>query len=348
MGTCCYGFCRDFSPRTVDTSRLMSGDRLANHWISVKLIFVTKRPGAALSLDTDDTKQRCLLVGGLLSLVALGAVMVAMLAGVGQWRSENTLLAEWQRDVAQQAATAAKARENAAHELTALTVKTAELHARLLRLDALGERVAVAAKLDHGEFDFSQRPAVGGPAVQALGAGSGTDGVDGQSLSQALEELHQLVENRERQLALLDQALLVRNTKNDAFIAGRPIKKGWLSSRFGQRTDPFNGKKAWHEGVDFAGSAGADVVSVAGGVVTFAGKRSGYGHLVEINHSDGYRTRYAHNDKNLVAVGDTVGRGQVIALMGSSGRSTGPHVHFEVSRWGKPVDPVHYINRRQR
>jgi murein DD-endopeptidase MepM/ murein hydrolase activator NlpD len=160
-----------------------------------------------------------------------------------------------------------------------------------------------------------------------------------------LEQLDALVKDREGQLAILDRQLAARDFKSQAFVAGRPIKRGWMSSAFGHRTDPFTGKKAWHNGVDFAGKSGSDVIAIASGVVTAAEKRYGYGWMVEINHGDGFVTRYAHNASNLVAIGDIVEKGGVVARMGSTGRSTGPHVHFEVLRNGKAMNPERYINR---
>jgi len=126
---------------------------------------------------------------------------------------------------------------------------------------------------------------------------------------------------------------------------GSPVTAGYVSSQFGSRTDPFTGRLAFHKGVDFAGRAGADVVAVASGVVIWSGPRFGYGDMVEVNHGNGYVTRYAHNADNLVAVGDTVRRGQVIARMGDSGRATGPNLHFEVLLNDKVVDPLTYIGR---
>jgi len=123
------------------------------------------------------------------------------------------------------------------------------------------------------------------------------------------------------------------------------VTGGFISSYFGEREDPFSGEEAYHKGVDFAGTAGAHVTAVAAGVVTWAGQRTGYGNLVEINHGDGYVTRYAHNERTLVSVGQTVKRGDSIALMGSTGRSTGPHVHFEVLRNGRQVDPLSFVGR---
>ena len=131
-------------------------------------------------------------------------------------------------------------------------------------------------------------------------------------------------------------------------MSGLPVLKGWVSSHYGQRTDPFSGKLAMHNGLDFAGKEGSDVVAVAAGVVTWTGSKTGYGELVEISHDDGYVTRYAHNKENLVRAGDVVRKGETIALMGSSGRSTGAHVHYEVYKHGRPVDPSSYLRRTRR
>ena len=156
------------------------------------------------------------------------------------------------------------------------------------------------------------------------------------------------IDDREQQLQVIESLLGSRKIQDDVFIAGRPIKKGWLSSKYGKRTDPFTGRIAWHDGVDFAGKDGSDVVAVAAGVITWAGPRYGYGLLVEIDHGGGYTTRYAHSKKALVKAGDIVSKGQVIALMGSSGRSTGPHVHYEVRHRGRSVDPAKFIYRASR
>jgi murein DD-endopeptidase MepM/ murein hydrolase activator NlpD len=148
---------------------------------------------------------------------------------------------------------------------------------------------------------------------------------------------------RDSQLSALENVILARELKEQTHPAGRPVAAGFISSYFGERTDPFSGEEGYHKGVDFAGSAGENVVAVAAGVVTWSGQRAGYGNLVEINHGDGYVTRYAHNEKTLVNVGETVKRGDPVALMGSTGRSTGPHVHFEVLRNGRQVDPLTFV-----
>jgi len=139
--------------------------------------------------------------------------------------------------------------------------------------------------------------------------------------------------------------LATRRFHEEVALAGRPIEKGWMSSGFGRRVDPISGRLAWHAGVDFAGKRGASVVSVAAGVVVFAGTRKGYGRMIEIDHGGGYMTRYGHHDKLLVEAGDLVKKGQLIGRMGSTGRSTGPHVHLEVLKDGRQVDPARYVAR---
>jgi murein DD-endopeptidase MepM/ murein hydrolase activator NlpD len=160
-----------------------------------------------------------------------------------------------------------------------------------------------------------------------------------------LDDLDHEMTDREQQLSVLESVLLSRSLSERVMPSGRPITDGWLSSRFGKRNDPFTGKREYHKGLDFAGKKGSDVVAVGDGVISWSGKRSGYGNLVEINHGNGYATRYGHNQRNLVKVGDTVKKGELVALMGSTGRSTGPHVHFEVLRNGKAVNPSRYIGK---
>lgn len=234
-------------------------------------------------------------------------------------------------------------KQQAQWQVQALTLKMAALQARLVRLDALGERITGIAKLDKGEFNFNRLPALGGP----LTGDSGT-AYETPDFIEAIDQLVDRIDDREQQLEILETLLANRKIEDDIFLAGRPIGKGWMSSRFGRRADPFHGRITMHEGVDFAGKEGSAVVAVASGVVTWSSERYGYGQMVEINHGSGYMTRYAHNKENKVEVGDIVKKGATIALMGSSGRSTGPHVHFEVYKHGRPVDPATYIHRASR
>lgn len=230
---------------------------------------------------------------------------------------------------------------NARENMDALALRLGNLQSHVVRLDALGQRLTQMAKLDNGEFNFEQPPAQGGPLASS-------EELSGSSMNvpdfiQSLEELSSRIEDRSQQLGVLEEMIMTRNLQAEVVPTGRPITRGWLSSYYGMRTDPFSGRRTHHSGIDFAGKNGSDVVAVAAGVVTFSGTRSGYGRLVEVNHGKGYVTRYGHNSENLVEVGQTIKKGQVIAKMGSSGRSTGPHVHFEVLLNGRAVDPKKYI-----
>jgi murein DD-endopeptidase MepM/ murein hydrolase activator NlpD len=249
----------------------------------------------------------------------------------------------WEDALAQQKLQVEETRQQAQTQIAALTLRMAELQARLVRLDAVGERLTTLAKLDQGEFDFTQPPALGGPESTALG-----DAYIPPDFISVIDQLTNQIEDREQQLEILDALMAKRKLQDDIFIAGRPVKKGWMSSRFGRRTDPFTGRVAWHGGVDFAAKEGTEIYSVAAGVITWAGVRHGYGDMVEVNHGGGFTTRYGHNKENLVQVGDVVKKGQIVALVGSSGRSTGPHVHFEVFKNGRAVDPATYIHRASR
>lgn len=245
-------------------------------------------------------------------------------------------------DLRAQRAELADARRQTEASLDALALRMGQLQAQVVRMEALGGRLVGMAKLDKGEFDFDQGPAQGGPAEA-----TGEQVTDANELVAAVDKLASQLADRERQLVALESLLLGQSLNDQVYPEGRPVSSGWLSSFYGKRRDPFTGRKAMHEGVDFAGKTGSDVIAVAAGIVTWSGDRSGYGNLVEVNHGKGYVTRYGHNKTNLVKVGDRVKKGQVIAQMGSSGRSTGPHVHFEVRRNGKPVDPARYLQAKR-
>lgn len=232
--------------------------------------------------------------------------------------------------------TDAKADQRA--HLDALAMRIADLQAHLMRLDALGGRLVEVGELDADEFDFAAEPPLGG-----VEEASSTQSITVFELSADLARIGALLEDREGKLVTLEQMLMTRDLMHEVTPSGRPVKKGWLSSGFGKRTDPFNGKRSYHRGVDFAGKPGAEVVAVASGVVLRAERVSGYGNVVEIRHADGYSTLYGHNKENLVSAGDVVTKGQTIALLGSTGRSSGPHVHFEVHRNGKIMNPRRFV-----
>jgi murein DD-endopeptidase MepM/ murein hydrolase activator NlpD len=254
----------------------------------------------------------------------------------------------WSQRLDRQRDDIAEVQQQAERDLSALTLQIADIQSRMVRIDALGQRVAEAAKLEKGEFDFSRKPPIGGPPIDGDADGAGTISYQPPAFMDLINQLNAELNDRERQLTIINDIMINREQSNEAYLSGRPIKKGWLSSPYGRRTDPFNGHIAMHNGVDFAGDEGSEVIAVASGVVTFEGRMSGYGNMVELTHGDGYKTRYAHNASHLVQLGDVVKKGDPITLMGSTGRSTGPHVHFEVLRNDVKVDPSRYIYRASR
>jgi murein DD-endopeptidase MepM/ murein hydrolase activator NlpD len=268
-----------------------------------------------------------------------GGVTAARLFGISNPQAQ---VSTWREELVQQQSIVDSTRRTLQQNLDALALRIGQMNAHVVRLDALGARLTQMAGLKDGEFDFSSVPSLGGPE-EPLAASEvmQINGVVG-----ALEVLDEQLEDRDRQLTVLEDLLINRKLRDEVRPEGRPVTSGYVSSQFGNRTDPFTGRRAFHKGVDFAGREGAEVVAVASGVVIWSGERYGYGQLVEINHGNGYVTRYAHNVDNLVAVGDTVRRGQVIARMGETGRATGPNLHFEVLLNDRPVDPLTYVGAR--
>ncbi len=226
--------------------------------------------------------------------------------------------------------------------LNALALKLGQLQSQLLRLNVIGRRVVEKLDIGKGEFDFSASPAMGGVDAE----------VDSQA--QTYEEVLQQIasfsteiEKKALQLNTLNDLLTNKELEEKTLPAGQPVRKGWLTSTYGWRTDPFSGKRSFHSGVDFAGKKGADVVAVASGLVVWAGRDGGYGNSVAIDHGDGYVTRYAHNTDLVVSAGDMVNKGDTVAHMGSTGHSTGTHVHFEVLLDNKKINPMKFIRRNQ-
>jgi len=268
-----------------------------------------------------------------------GGITAARLFGISNPQAQ---VSTWREELVQQQSIVDSTRRTLQQNLDALALRIGQMNAHVVRLDALGARLTQMAGLKDGEFDFTSVPSLGGPE-EPLAASEvmQINGVVG-----ALDVLGEQLEDRDRQLTVLEDLLINRKLRDEVRPEGRPVTSGYVSSQFGSRTDPFTGRRAFHKGVDFAGREGAEVVAVASGVVIWSGERYGYGQLVEINHGNGYVTRYAHNVDNLVAVGDTVRRGQVIARMGETGRATGPNLHFEVLLNDRPVDPLTYVGAR--
>jgi murein DD-endopeptidase MepM/ murein hydrolase activator NlpD len=317
----------------------------------VELIVLDPRHGRDRRIAITPRAVAGVLAGTALALVAAGWGLKA----VGDDYVDAELAREWRGALDDQSRRLTVLREEADATLGALTRRFGELQARLVRMEAVGQRLAGAAGVASGEFDFASTPALGGPdpgttaddgtADETAAAAPPLQAMEPPAFVAMIDELTEQVLAREQQLSALESLLQLQRFERDVAVEGRPIDEGWLSSPFGRRVDPFHGKLAWHKGIDFAGDEGDPVSTVAAGVVTYAGERSGYGNLVEVNHGNGYVTRYGHSAEVLVTKGDVVRKGDVIATMGSTGRSTGPHVHFEVLRDGKRVDPARYVAR---
>ena len=245
----------------------------------------------------------------------------------------TTLRAQAARQQAQLDDTRLEARR----EVNALAARLAELQAQANRLNALGERLTRVAKLDDGEFDFDKPVGLGGVGpVRDMPAGE---------LRAGLGQLGARFDAAGGQLSVLESLLFNRTLDEAATPSSVPIANSYITSGFGGRADPFGGGAAFHKGIDFHASIGDPVLAAADGVVSYAGVRSGYGNVVEVDHGNGYITRYAHNSRLLVRVGELVHRGDQVARAGSSGRSTGAHVHFEVWMNGRVVNPSRFLGQ---
>ena len=247
---------------------------------------------------------------------------------VGGYFEEKTdnlsVVQAWQKEVNEQQQALNHVREKSEASIDTLSSRVGLLQAHVMRLDALGKKLIQMADIDKGEFDFDVIPALGGPETNSPIV------LESDELKKAIEMLTLRLDNRETQLEVLESLVMNQNLQKEVQPSGRPLLKGWLSSHYGMRTHPISGRREMHKGIDFAGKMGGAVIAVAKGVVTYSGKRYGYGQVIDIAHGNGYTTRYAHNSRLLVSVGDTVEKGFQIAEIGTSGRSTGPHVHFEV------------------
>lgn len=290
---------------------------------------------------SDSCVSRAAVLAG---IALLGASGLALWAGyhLGQSQGQGAQVVETSGEVhsllAQERRLIAEAKAEQRAHLDALALKIAELQAHMMRLDALGDRLVDAGNLDRDEFDFTNPPPQGGIDDTLPG-----ENVSAAELTTDMAHIAAALADREVKLAALEHVLMNRDLMAEVRPSGRPVEKGWMSSGFGKRTDPFKGKRSFHRGLDFAGKRGSNVVAVASGVVVRSELASGFGNLVEIKHADGYSTLYAHNKENKVKVGQVVSKGETIALLGSTGRSSGPHVHFEVHRNGKVIDPLRYV-----
>lgn len=209
-----------------------------------------------------------------------------------------------------------------------------QMQAEVLRLRVLFLRLAELAELDDGEFDLEMNFE---PELKSYRHGLPESGlVSFELVKTALVHMSSQAER-------MQSVFQYRRRLHDFTVSGRPAPAGQVSSRFGYRIDPTSGRRELHQGLDLGGPEGSDIVALADGVVTYASSNGGYGNLVELEHPGGYRTRYAHTESILVPLGEHVSKGQVIARMGSTGRSTGSHLHVEVRQDGRAIDPQFFI-----
>jgi murein DD-endopeptidase MepM/ murein hydrolase activator NlpD len=222
--------------------------------------------------------------------------------------------------------------------LNTMAARLGQLQAQVFRLDALGGRLAKHFGLPEQEFDFDHKPGQGGtePSLAQYQ-------LNPQQLEQELARFAKQLDARADSLSVLEALTLREQVKRSAFPSLYPVTTGWFSSNYGWRLDPFSGKQAMHEGVDFMADAGTPIKAAAGGAVVYSDYHPQYGNMIAIDHGNGLISRYAHASKRLVKVGDIVPQGQIIGEVGSTGRSTGAHLHFEILSNGAPQNPVRYL-----
>ena len=300
------------------------------------IILVSNRLTRARSL----TLTTAHVVAGAVALAAMvivlaGALFYVSVRHAAQIRLPmvESLLLSVQQDQAR------KAEDFLRENLNAMAVKLGQMQAQLMRLDALGERLSGLAGLKSQEFRFGEVPGRGG-AVSTL---SPPHDLSLGEFSQQLDTLSKQMENRTDYLGIVESTLFDARVKKKLMPTITPVEASWNASSFGWRIDPITGQQALHEGIDFIADVGTPVFAAAGGVVVFAEYHNQYGRMVEIDHGNDFITRYAHASKLLVKVGEVVRRGRKVAEVGSTGRSTGPHLHFEVRYKGVAQNPGRFL-----
>jgi len=309
----------------------------------MQIILVSRTKRVPKTFDLADRRLRYRLAAtALAAVLALAGVGATVALAVASPRDRALAeITQLHQQVAKQNGQLVDVRKDAQRDIDALAAKLGQLQAQSTRLNALGERLAQMGKLDSNEFNFDEQPAVGGvedanDSAYALP----------QALDTGIDQLASRFDSQQAQLSALQSLLLDAKIESNLKPTGMPVD-GYISSYFGGRPDPFSGHAAYHTGLDISTPTGTPVRAVAEGMVTFAGIRSGYGDVIEIDHGNGYMTRYAHNSTLVVRPGQRVHVGDEIAKAGSTGRSTGSHVHFEVWYKGNVVNPLAYVRNHR-
>lgn len=300
------------------------------------IILVSNRLATAKSISLD---TRHLLLGAALLTAAVVALSSSMFYLVFRHAVEIKLPLVQELLLSAQEQQTQNAKEFMRENLNAMAVRLGQMQAQLVRLDALGERLSTLAGVKPHEFRMNEAPGRGG----ALPASVPVQNLSLSELTGQLDALSKHVENRYDYMGILENRLFDARIKQKLMPTVRPVEVDWNASSFGWRIDPITGQNALHEGIDFLVDTGTPVHAAAGGLVVAAQFHPQYGHMIDIDHGNDFTTRYAHNSKLLVKAGDLVQRGATIAESGSTGRSTGPHVHFEVRYKGVAQNPNRFL-----
>jgi murein DD-endopeptidase MepM/ murein hydrolase activator NlpD len=302
----------------------------------VQIIVISDRLSKArtVSLSPGHLLATALAALALLAASTLGLYWVTL-----RFASDVKIPLVEQLVLSAQQAEAQRSRQFMQQNLNAMAVKLGEMQAQLTRLDALGERLSALAGIRPQEFRFSESPGLGGAAPTLLPPQNLTFA----EFSDKVWQLTRIMESRTDMLGVLEAQLFEQAVTKKLMPTMMPVQAPYNASGFGRRIDPFSGQWAMHEGIDFLADSGTPVVAAAGGVVQFAGYHPQYGNMIDIDHGNDLLTRYAHLSKPLVKEGDLVQRGRRIALSGNTGRTTGPHLHFEVRYRGAPQNPSRFL-----
>lgn len=289
----------------------------------MNIILVSDNLAGRKHITLDRNQVIMLMLGWMLLpiFVALGLYYFTLSSGIGSFPQNQP-----------------QSRVYLQENLNAMAARLGQLQAQMLRLDALGGRLAKHHGLPEQEFNFQQKPGQGGTEP-----GKSQFSLTPQQLELELAQFGQRLEGQADRMSIFESLTLREQLTKNVFPSLHPISHGWFSSNFGWRIDPITGKQAMHEGVDFMAETGADIKAAAGGVVVYSDYHPQYGNMIDVDHGNGLVSRYAHASKRLARQGDIVLPGQKIAEVGNTGRSTGPHLHFEILSNGIPQNPARYL-----
>jgi murein DD-endopeptidase MepM/ murein hydrolase activator NlpD len=301
----------------------------------LQIILISDRLGKVRTLALSG---RHLVLYGAVALLGIAGLTAALYWASMHFAVEFKVPAIRELLVATEKRESERAREFVQQNLNAMAVKLGEMQAQLTRLDALGDRLSSTAGIR--EFRFAEAPGLGGATPTMMPP----QNLSLAEFSDKLALLSRQVETRNDMMGVLEAQLFEQAVKKKLTPTITPVTAPFNASGFGRRIDPFTGQWAMHEGIDFLADIGSPVVSAAGGIVQFAGFHPQYGYMIDIDHGNDLVTRYAHLSKLFVKEGDVVQRSKRIALSGNTGRSTGPHVHFEVRFRGAAQNPARFVS----